>query len=132
MVVLDIGAQFAVDLVLYLALHAGVAAASEGTADFNAIHGGHDQTTRPIRVENPVAFQATSDLTAEGEDRLGRLTLQRIANGVVADRPNPLGQDPTTALGFDLQQTGYLHGRRQEDRIEHFLPGMLRTLAAFG
>jgi hypothetical protein len=57
--------------------------------------------------------------------------LQRVADGIVTDRPNPLGQGPAAALGFDLQQTGYLHGRPQEDRIKHLFPGMPRRVAAF-
>ena len=48
MVVLDVGAHLAADFMLHLALHAGVAAASEGTADFDAIHGRHDQTAGPV------------------------------------------------------------------------------------
>jgi hypothetical protein len=106
MVVPDIGAQLAVNLMLYLPLHAGVTAAREGTADFNAIDGGHRQTAGPIRAQHSVAFQTASDLTAEGEDRLGRLPLECIANGVVADGPYALGQGPATARGFDLEQPG--------------------------
>ena len=48
------------------------------------------------------------------------------AEGVGAERPNPLRQRPTAALGLDLQQAGHLHGRPQEDGIKHLLPGMPR------
>ena len=130
MVVLDVGAHLAADLMLHLALHAGVAAAGEGTADFDAIHGRHDQTAGPIRAQNSVALQAAGDFATEGEDRLGRLALERIADGVVADRAHPLGQSSPAALGLDLQQAGDLHGRSQEDRLKHLLPGMGRRLAA--
>ena len=57
--------------------------------------------------------------------------MERIADGVVADRSNPLGQGPTAAFGFDLQQAGDLHGGCQEDRIEDLVPGMARSLATF-
>jgi len=132
MVILDIGAHLSADLMLHLALHTGVAAAHKGAADFDVIHGGYHQTAGPIRAQHSVAFQTAGDFAAQGEDRLGRLTLEGIADGIVADRTNPLGQGPATALGFDLQQTGHLHGRPQEDRIQHLVPGMLWRLAAFG
>jgi hypothetical protein len=67
---------------LHLPLHAGVAAAREGTADFNAVHGGHHPAAGPIRAQNSVAPRAASHLAAEGEDGPGRLTLERIADGV--------------------------------------------------
>jgi hypothetical protein len=131
MVVLDVGAQFAADLVLHLALHAGVATASKGTADFDAIHGRHEQAAGPIRAQHSVALQTAGDVTTQGEDRIGGLALERIADGVIAERSNPLGQDSATAFGLDLQQAGDLHGRCQEDRIEDLVPGMARSLAPF-
>jgi hypothetical protein len=48
MIVLDVGAHLAADFMLHLALHTCVAAAREGTADFDAIHGRHDQAARPF------------------------------------------------------------------------------------
>src|ERR1017187_1873435 len=105
--------------------------AREGTADFDAIHGRHDQAAGPVRAQYSVALEAAGDFAAEGENGLGRLALERIADGVVADWPNAFGQCSPAALGFDLQQAGHLHGRGQEDRIEHLLPTMCRRLTAF-
>ena len=48
-----------------------------------------------------------------------------------SERSKRTGQRPTAALGFDLQQTGNLHGRSQEDRMEHLLPSMPGRLATF-
>jgi hypothetical protein len=103
MVVLDVGAHLAADFMLHLALHACVAAAREGTADFDAIHGRHDQAAGPVRAQYSVALEAAGDIATEGENGLGRLALERIADGVVADGPNAFGQGATAALGFDLQ-----------------------------
>jgi hypothetical protein len=131
MVVLDVGAHLAVDFMLHLALHAGVAAVHEGTADLDAVHGRHDQAAGPARAQDSVALEAAGDFATEGENGLGRLALESIANGVGADRPNAFGQGPTAALGFDLLQAGHLHGRSPEDRVEPSLPWMRRRLTTF-
>jgi hypothetical protein len=96
----------------------------------HTIHGGHHQTAGPVGAQNAVAFQTAGDFAAEGEDRFGRLTLERVADGVVADRTDAFGQGPTAALGFDLQQARHLHGRPQKDRIEDFGPGVGWRVAA--
>ena len=62
---------------------------------------------------------------------LGRLALECIADGVVADGPDAFGKCSPAALGFDLQQAGHLHGCGQEDGIKHLVPGMRRRLTAF-
>ena len=66
----------------------------EGTADLDPIHGGHDQPPGPVRAEDPVSFQPAGDGTPQREDRLGRLALQRIADGVVTARSNALRHLP--------------------------------------
>lgn len=131
MVVLDVGAHLAADFMLHLALHAGVAAAHEATTDFDAVYGRHDQAAGPDRAQYSVALEAAGDFATEGENGLGRLTLEGIADGVGADWPNAFGQGSTAAFGFDLQQAGHLHGRGQKDRIEHLLPRMRRRVTAF-
>jgi len=65
---------------------------------------------------------------SRGPDRFGGLALQGIADGVVADGSIRLASAPPLHFGFDLQQTGDLHGRAQEDGIEHFMPRMLRSM----
>jgi len=130
-IVLDVGACLAADFVLHFALHAGVAAARKRTADFNSVHGRHGQAAGPIRAQHTVAFQLAGDIATEIEDRLGRLMLERVAERVVADGADPSGEGSTPALGFDLQQAGYLHGRCQKDGIEDLLPGVPWRLAAF-
>jgi hypothetical protein len=116
---------------LHLPSHTAIAAAGEGTADLDAIHGRYDQPARPVRAQNAVPFQAAGDFAAKGENRLGRLPLEGVAERVVADRTDAFGSGPAAALGFDLQQAGDLHGRPQEDRVENLPPGMPGRLAAF-
>jgi len=70
-------------------------------------------------VQNPVAFQTASDFATEGEDRLGRLTLERIADGVGAERSNPL--------------LSHSHaGASTKDNEMKYPTFLLSTLVAFG
>src|SRR5258708_7296992 len=66
------------------------------------------------------------------EHRFGRLSFERITQGVIADRSDALGQRPMVTLGLDLQQTGNLHRRSQEDCVKHFFPRVLGKLPSFG
>jgi hypothetical protein len=111
-------------------LQAVVAAAAVGTADFDAVHSGDHQPSGPIGAQDAVAFETASDFTAEIEEGFGRLPLHGIAEGVVADRPNALGQRPGAALVLDLEQAGPLHGRPQKDGVEDLRPGVLRKLSS--
>ena len=56
--------------------------------------------------------------------------MQRVADSVVADRPDAFGQRSLATLGLDLKQAGNLHGGTQEDGIKHLLPGVLWKLSA--
>src|SRR5438094_9997175 len=58
-IVLHIGWHLAVDLVLDVPLHAGVATPDEGTADIDAIDGSHYHTLGHVRTENTVHLQLT-------------------------------------------------------------------------
>ena len=58
MVILNIGAHLAARLMQHVAVHAGVAATSEGAADPDAIHGGYHSPSGPIRAEGSITFQA--------------------------------------------------------------------------
>ena len=58
--------------------------------------------------------------------------MQRVADGVVADRSDAFGQRSLATLGLDLKQAGNLHGGAQEDGVKHLLPGVLWKLAALG
>src|SRR6266571_5398606 len=131
-IVLNIGSHLAVDLVLNFPLHAGVATADEGTADLDAIDRRHHQPSGPVGTENSVAFQAAGDFATEREHRLGRLSLERVADGVVADRADALGQRSLATFGLDLEQAGNLHGGAQEDSVKHLLPWVLWKLPALG
>jgi hypothetical protein len=91
---------------------------------------GYHQSSGPIGAQHAIAFETTSDITAEIEDGFGRLPLHGIAEGVVADRSNPLGQGSGAALVLDLEQTGPLRGRAQKDGIEDPFPGVLRKLSS--
>jgi hypothetical protein len=132
MIVLNIGLHLAVHFVLNFPLHAGVAAAEERTADFDTIDGRHHQSSGPVGTQHPVAFQLPGDLTTERKQRLGRLSLERIADGAVADRSVAFAQRSEATLSLHLQQTGNLHGGTEKDRVEHLLPGMLRKLPPLG
>src|SRR5437016_6910439 len=131
-IVLNIGSHLAVHLVLNFPLHAGVATADEGTADLDAIDRRHHQPSGPIGTENSVAFQAAGDFAAERKHRLGRLSLERVADGVVADRADAFGQCSLATFGLDLKQAGNLHGGAQEDGVKHLLPWVLGKLPALG
>jgi len=108
----------------------GVAAAGEGTADLDSVHGGCYQSSGPIRAQHAVAFETASDFTTQSENGFGRLTLHGIAEGVVTDRTNALGQRPIAAVFLDLEQAGVLHSGPQKNRIEDLLPGVLRKLTS--
>src|SRR5664279_4329868 len=79
-----------------------------------------------------MAFQTTGDFATEREHGLGRLSFQRVAEGVVADRSDAFGQRSLAALGLDLKQAGNLHGGAQEDGVKHLLPWVLWKLPALG
>src|SRR6202042_2693789 len=68
------------------------------------------------------------NVTAEREHRFGRLSFERIAQGVIADRSDALGQRPMVTLGLDLQQAGNLHRRPQEDGVKYLFPRVLGKL----
>src|SRR5579862_7731466 len=110
MVILHIDLLLAVDLVLHVPFQTGVAAAGKGTADLNAVYGDYHQSSGPIRVQHAVSFETASYFTTHGEDGFGRLTFHGIAESVVTDRSNTLGQHPGAAIFLDLEQAGVLHG----------------------
>src|SRR5260370_40227794 len=66
----------------------------------------------------------------ESEHRFESLSFERVADGVVADRSDALGQRPLATLRLDLKQTGNLHGGAQQDGVKHLLPGVLWKLPA--
>src|SRR5580692_1093076 len=131
-IVLNIGSHLAVHFVLNFPLHTGVAAAKERTADFDTIDGRHHQSSGPVGTQHPVAFQLPGDLATERKHRLGRLSLERVADGIVADRSDAFAQRSGATLSLHLQKTGNLHGGTEEDRVEHLLPRMLRKLPPLG
>src|ERR1017187_6270210 len=131
-IVLNIGSHLAVHLVLNFPLHAGIATPDERTADLDSIDRRHHQPSGPVGVENPVAFQAAGDLATEREHRFGRLSLQRVADGVVANWPDAFGKRSCAALGLDLKEAGDLHGCTQKDGVKHLLPRVLWKLPALG
>src|SRR5271157_1991422 len=88
--------------------------------------------TRSSSRANAVAFQAAGNFTTEREHGFGRLSFQRVAEGVVADRSDALGQRPMMTLGLDLQQAGNLHCGTQEDGVKHLFPRVLRKLPSLG
>ncbi len=131
-IILNLCFQLALHLVLNLPFHTGIATAGEGTADFNSIHGRNHQSSGPVRAQNPIAFQAAREFASKREYRFRGLPLERVAEGVVANRPDAFGQRPVATLGLDLQQARYLHGGAEEDRVKHLFPGMLGKLPALG
>src|SRR6266700_2524400 len=131
-IALNIGSHLAVDLVLNFPLHAGVATADERTTDLDAIDRCNHQPSGPVGTENSVAFQAAGDFATEREHRLGRLPLERVADGVVADRSDAFCQRSIATLGLDLKQAGDLHGGPQEDGVKHLFPWVLWRLPALG
>jgi hypothetical protein len=131
-IILSIGSHYAVHLVLNLALHTGIATAGEGTADFDSIDGRDRQPSGPVGADNAIAFQTAGDFATEREHWLGRLSLEGVADGVVADRPNAFGQRSIVTLCLDLKQAGNLHGGTQEDGVKYLLPRVLRKLPPLG
>src|SRR6266478_5764321 len=126
-IVLNIGSHLAVHFVLNFPFHTGVATAGERATDFDSIHRRH-QPSGPFRVEVSVAFQSPGDFAAQRKHRFGRLSFERIADGIVADRSDTFRQHSIATLGLDLEQARNLHGGTQEDRVEYLLPGVLRKL----
>src|SRR5260370_27153819 len=58
--------------------------------------------TKPLDhfgAEDSVAFQAAGDFATEREHRFGRLSFERVANGVVADRSDAFRQRSIATLG---------------------------------
>src|SRR2546425_3432684 len=131
-IVLNIGSHLSVHFVLHFPLHAGIATADERTADFDAVDRRHHQPSGPVGTENSVAFQAAGDFATEREHRFGRLPLERVADGVVADRSDAFCQRSIATLGLDLKQAGDLHGGPQEDGVKHLFPWVLWRLPALG
>jgi hypothetical protein len=92
-------------------------------------------TTNPLaqsECRTPLRFRPAGDFATEREHRFGRLSFERIADGVVADRSDAFGQHSLATLGFDLKQAGNLHGGTQENGVKHLLPGVLWKLPALG
>src|SRR5712692_11949592 len=129
-IVLNIGSHLSVHFVLNFPLHAGIATPNERTADLDAIDRRNHQPSGPVGTEDSVAFQAAGDFATEREHRFGRLPLERVADGVVADRSDAFRQGSIATLGLDLQQAGNLHGCTQEDGVKHLLPAVLWKLPA--
>src|SRR6266487_780190 len=131
-IVLNIGSHLAVHSMLNLPLHAGVATADERAADFDSIDRRHHQPSGPFRAEDSVAFQPAGDFATERKHRFGRLSFQRVAEGIVTDGSDAFRQHSGATLRLELKQAGNLHGGAQEDRVEHLLPGVLRKLPPLG
>src|SRR3984893_3260005 len=75
---------------------------------------------------------STAPTTNPRDPRFGRVSFQGIAEGVIADRSDALGQRPMVTLGLDLQQAGNLHRRPQEDGVKHLFPRVLGKLPSLG
>ena len=73
----------------------------------------------PSERRTPLRFRRRAISTTEREHGFGRLSFPRVAEGVVADRSDALGQRPRMTLGLDLQQAGNLHCGTEEDGVQH-------------
>src|SRR4029077_9759578 len=104
-IILNLGFHFVVHLVLHLSLHTGIATASKRTANFNAVHRPYDQTPRPIGAKSSVSFEPACNFATERKHGFRRLSLEGVAEGIVADGSDGSGQGPRGALRFDLQPT---------------------------
>jgi len=118
-IVLNALAELPIDLALDAALQTTGATARIGTADLDAIDGGHNEATRPAGAQHGVALDLSGHPAAEGEDALGVLVLHGVAEGIVAEGANALGQRSPAALGFDLEQGGDLSGGPEKQCGEH-------------
>ena len=132
MVILRVLPFLAVDLVLDLSFHAGVTATEKGAADLDSIHRRHQAPARPVGVQHAVALQTPGHFTTQGENGSRVLALQRVAQRVLAQGPDPLRQDSPSAFGFQLVQVGDLHRRPEKDRVPNLLPGVPGRLPPFG
>jgi hypothetical protein len=93
---------------------------------------GRVEPPRPVGAQHPVALELAGDPATEIEYLLGGLALERIADGVLAERSDALGEHAVAALGLEAVQRAKLTGRPQQHRIEDLGPGMRGVLAAFG
>src|SRR5215471_15463044 len=83
-------------------------------------------TMRPLRVQQTVALEASSQVTAKSEQRRGVLMQHGIAQAIFTERTDPPGQHPSSAFRLDLVQCGKLAGRAQKHRIKDLFPGVPR------
>src|ERR1700730_4908563 len=79
MIVLQVFAEFLAHSALDLPLHTGFTATDERATDLYAIGRRDDPSSRPLRLQNAVALQTASLVTAEGQQRLGVLMEHGVA-----------------------------------------------------
>jgi hypothetical protein len=132
MVIWRVLAQLAIDFVFDLALHAGVTAAEKGVADLHPVHGRHQSSARPVRVQYAMALQTPGHGTTQGEDGSRVLPLEGVAHRVFAERADPLREDSLPAFGFQLVPVGDLHRRPEKDGVPNLFPRVRGKLPPFG
>jgi hypothetical protein len=108
-----------------LALHTVITETHKGTADFDAIHRSHHQTSRPGRAQYPVALQLARDSAAQPKHRLGIVSFQRVSHGIFTERPDPFRQHTAPLTGrLDAMESGILASRAQKHGVKDLLPLM--------
>jgi hypothetical protein len=94
-----------VDLPLDAALQTTGTTARIGTADLDAIDGGHHEPPRPTGVQYGVALDLSGHAATESENVLGVLALHGVGKGIVTERADALGQRSSTALGASISSS---------------------------
>jgi hypothetical protein len=95
----------------------------QGAAYLDAIDRRHHQASGPVGTENSVAFQAAGDFATERGHRFRRLSLQRVAEGVVADRPMRLANAPLQHSASTWSKLGICMAAPRKTASKTFFPG---------
>lgn len=125
MIVIHLLALFSPNLPFYGSFQAVRATAGERIADLDAIHRGHEQTSRPRGGEHLIALQLPGNVTAQGEDLVGVLSLQNVADGVFTEWTNAVAQRALAAFTLDAMDRAELAGAAQENGSQDLLCSMI-------
>jgi hypothetical protein len=116
----------------HLALHTIITGTRKGAADFNAVNGGNDETSGPLRAEYSVAFQLTGEITAESENGTGILPFEGVSDGVFTEKANAFRERTSQAFRFDPVHGRKLTSGTQKHRVKDLLSVVSWKRAAIG
>jgi hypothetical protein len=116
----------------HLALHTVVTGTREGAADFYAVNGGNDETSRPLRAEYSVALQLAGEITAEIENGTGILPFEGVSDGVFTKRADAFRKSTALTFRFDPMHGRKLTSGTQKHGVKDLFPVVSWRLATVG